>query len=641
MRLRDRSLVLALVALLGVGQTLQAETAPTQQTAVGKTPRYSLRDFFETVEYQGASFAPDASKVLVSNNSSGIFNAYAVSAADGTPTPMTASSDSVFAVSFFPKDERILYTADQGGNELHHLYVREVDGKVKDLTPGKDLKAIFVDFSSDDSSFFVATNERNPKFFDIYEYRVDGYERTLFFENDGGYLPVGISPDRKTIALNKSNNNADTDVFLFDREKGKPTLITAGQGNVNCQGQGFSPDGKYLYLTTDEGSDFSYLARYELATGKTSVVEQPSWDVVFSRFSKQGKYLAVAINADSKTELRLYAYPEMRRVELPNLKDAEISTLSFSNDERKIAFYSSSSRAPGDLYVLSIGEKEPRKLTRSLNPAIDPNHLVDGRVARFKSFDGVEVPGILYVPQHAPGEKLSALIWVHGGPGGQSRIGYSGLIQALANQGYVLYAINNRGSSGYGKAFFHLDDRAHGKGDLQDCVAAKKMLAEQADVDPNRIGIIGGSYGGYMVLAAMTFAPKEFALGVDLFGVSNWLRTLQSIPAWWEAQKRYLEDEFGSFENEAHLKSISPLFHAKNIVRPLMVLQGANDPRVLQAESDDIVAAARANGAPVEYIVFPDEGHGFLKKENRLKGYQAIIDFLALHLRAPAGAGAR
>ena len=202
------------------------------------------------------------------------------------------------------------------------------------------------------------------------------------------------------------------------------------------------------------------------------------------------------------------------------------------------------------------------------------------------------------------------------------------------NHGYVIYAINNRGSSGYGRTFFLMDDRRHGSADLDDCVASKQYLIDRGYVDPDRIGIIGGSYGGYMVLAALTFRPEAFAVGVDIFGVSNWLRTLESMPKWWEAMREALYREMGDPETDReHLYAISPLFHASNIQRPLLVLQGANDPRVLKVESDEIVEAARANGVEVEYIVFDDEGHGFRKKENQLIGYEAIRDFCDRHLK--------
>ena len=214
------------------------------------------------------------------------------------------------------------------------------------------------------------------------------------------------------------------------------------------------------------------------------------------------------------------------------------------------------------------------------------------------------------------------MVLVHGGPGGQAQVGYFALTQALANRGYVVFDINNRGSSGYGKTFYAMDDRKHGEADLGDVVASKRMLARLGYVDTTKIGIIGGSYGGYMALAALTLQPDAFKVGVDLFGISNWSRTLNNIPPYWESFREALYQGDGRPEDRlARLRRISPLFNADKIKVPLMVLQGANDPRVLQVESDEIVAAAKKNGVPVEYVVFPDEGHGFVKKENEIRGY--------------------
>jgi dipeptidyl aminopeptidase/acylaminoacyl peptidase len=225
-------------------------------------------------------------------------------------------------------------------------------------------------------------------------------------------------------------------------------------------------------------------------------------------------------------------------------------------------------------------------------------------------------------------------VLVHGGPGGQTVSGYNAMAQYYANHGYVVLGINNRGSSGYGKTFFAADDRKHGREPLWDCVDAKKYLTTLPYVDPERIGIMGGSYGGYMVLAALAFEPDVFEVGVNIFGVSNWLRTLNVMPAWWEAQRKALYAEIGDpVADEKMLYEISPVFHAVRIRRPLIVLQGANDPRVIKAESDDIVAAVKRNGVPVEYIVFDDEGHGFTKVKNQVRGYGAILRFLDTHLK--------
>ncbi|MCZ6619811.1 MAG: alpha/beta fold hydrolase, partial [Gammaproteobacteria bacterium] len=226
-----------------------------------------------------------------------------------------------------------------------------------------------------------------------------------------------------------------------------------------------------------------------------------------------------------------------------------------------------------------------------------------------------------------------ALVWVHGGPGGQSRPGYNPLIQHLVNHGYAVLAANNRGSSGYGKTFFHMDDKKHGTVDLDDIVFAGKHLAGLDWVDGERIGIIGGSYGGYMVAAALAFRPDAFEVGIDIFGVTNWVRTLKSIPPWWTANKVALYDELGDpVTDEERLRAISPLFHTEGVRVPLLVIQGANDPRVLQVESDELVANVRSNGVSVDYMVLEDEGHGFSKRGNRIAVSEAFLTFLEKNL---------
>jgi dipeptidyl aminopeptidase/acylaminoacyl peptidase len=289
---------------------------------------------------------------------------------------------------------------------------------------------------------------------------------------------------------------------------------------------------------------------------------------------------------------------------------------------------------PDELYVRSFSAA-PKRLSNALHSAIRREDLVVPTVVRFKSYDGVEVSGVLYRPHQASADaKAPAIVKVHGGPGGQAQVGYNALTQALVNRGYVVFDINNRGSSGYGKTFYAMDDRKHGEADLGDVVASKAMLAQTGYVDSTKIGILGGSYGGYMVLAALTLQPEAFKVGVDLFGISNWMRTLNSIPPWWASFKEALYAEMGDPKTDsARLHRISPLFSADKIKAPLLVLQGANDPRVLKVESDEIVAAAKKNGVPVEYIVFEDEGHGFVKKENEIEGYTAVLGFLDRYLK--------
>jgi dipeptidyl aminopeptidase/acylaminoacyl peptidase len=409
--------------------------------------------------------------------------------------------------------------------------------------------------------------------------------------------------------------------------------LSPHEGDVNYSPQDFSPDSKNLYFTTDKDSEFTYLNRYHIETGQSETVERANWDISYCYFSRNGKYRVVGINQDAQTVIEVYEMATNQLVSLPDFPGGNIESINISKSEELMAFYLNGSRSPNNLYVYNFSANHYTKLTDTMNPEIHPEDLVEAEVVRYPSFDGLKIPAIYYKPHIASGEKISALVMVHGGPGGQARIGYNPVTQYLVNHGYAVIDVNNRGSSGYGKTFYKMDDQKHGDVDLDDCVWAKKFLINTGYVDENKIGIIGGSYGGYMVLAALAFRPQEFALGVDLFGISNWVRTLQSIPPWWESFKDALYAEMGNPETDLEkLRAKSPLFHAASIVRPLMVLQGANDPRVLKAESDEIVDAVRKNGVPVEYIVFDDEGHGFVNKKNQIVGYGAILDFLNKHL---------
>jgi dipeptidyl aminopeptidase/acylaminoacyl peptidase len=294
------------------------------------------------------------------------------------------------------------------------------------------------------------------------------------------------------------------------------------------------------------------------------------------------------------------------------------------------------SRAPSDLYVYRFEDGTLTRLTENLNSEINIDDLVEGEVVRYASFDGLEIPAILYQPKQCDADHpCPAVVWVHGGPGGQTRLSYFPLIQAMVNHGYVVLGVNNRGSSGYGKSFIRMDNQKHGDVDLKDCVYGKQYLQSLEYVDTTKIGICGGSYGGYMTMAALAFTPEEFDVGVNIFGVTNWLRTLKSIPPWWGSFREALYAEMGdpNTDDSIRLYNISPVFHADKVTKPLIVLQGANDPRVLQAESDDIVSAVKANGVHVEYVVFEDEGHGFVKKENEIEGYGKVLKFLDAYLK--------
>ena len=599
--------------------------------------QYSIEQFYQTKRTGAGLWSENEQRLLVHSDVSGIFNLYEIDLANGNMIPLSQSTtESFFAVDYVPGTNFVLYSADKGGDENSHLYLLKPDGSSQDLTPGAKEKAGFSGWTKDKKAFYYTSNIRNPQFFDVYKMEVGVWKPSLVYQNNDGYNIDDISQYGDFLALSKSITTSENQLFLYDL-KNKQLKEVSEAGKPGKYGaSGFSADGKTMYYTTDADKEFAYLVRYDLASGARQTAYETNWDVMYSYESENGKYLVIGINEDGKNKL-LIRDTQGKDVAFPAIPDGDIVAVNISPSEKKMRLTVGTSKSPNDLYAYDFETKELKRLTTNLNPEINADDLAAAEVVRYKSFDGLEIPAIYYKPLNATSNnKAPALVWVHGGPGGQSRVGYSAFIQYLVNHGYAVLAVNNRGSSGYGKSFYKMDDRNHGEKDLQDCIYGKKHLQSLDYIDKDRIGIIGGSYGGYMTMAAMAFQPDEFKVGVNIFGVTNWLRTLKSVPPYWESFRKALYAELGDplTADSVRLHNISPLFHAKNIKNPVMVLQGANDPRVLQVESDEIVAAIKANNVPVEYVVFPDEGHGFVKKENEIKGYGNVLTFLDKYLKA-------
>lgn len=603
---------------------------------------YTAAQFFETTSYGMASpgayaFSPEGSHILINSDASGVFNVYAQPIAGGEPVALTQSTDNAtFAASYFPNDGRVLFTHDQGGDELDHVYLRNEDGTIVDLTPGEGLKADFLGWSGDGMTFYLTSNARDAAAFDILAFDAASLESRVLFENPGGFYPSGVSPDGRWVVIDKPNTSADSDIYLVDLQgSGEPALITAHEGAIAYGSYGFTPDSSALVFGTNEHGEWNEAWRRDLATGEISPMIQADWDVTYVSYSPSGRYQIHALNADASTDVTITDTTTGQAVSLVGVPAGDLGGIRFNEDETAIAFSVTSDTSPTDIFVADLASGQARRLTHALNPEIDESHLVEATIVRYEGEGGVMIPGVLYRPMGASAEAPApAVVFVHGGPGGQSRRGYSAMVQHLVNHGYAVLLANNRGSSGYGKTFFHMDDRAHGEADLRDIVAGGQWLRDQDWVADDQVAVMGGSYGGYMTAAALAFHPEAFEAGINIFGVTNWVRTLESIPAWWGAQRDALFDEMGDPATDAERhRAISPLFHAGNIVRPMLVIQGANDPRVLQVESDELVAAARANGTPVEYVLFPDEGHGFLRRENRITAQEAYLRFLDQYVR--------
>ncbi len=625
----SKTFILACLALIALTSCSEKKSRMPKQ--------FTIEQLYSNLSVGAAGFNADETKILVDNNSTGIFNVYELNIADTAFNPLTRSkTDSYFAVDYLPGSSKFIYNADRGGNENSHLYLMKPgDSVAKDLTPWPESKNSFSGWSADKKSMYISSNHRNPQFFDTWKLDTATWKPTMLYQNTEGLDFADISKSERYVALTRSITTDKNELYLFDRTT-KTTKRLSNENDATWYPTGFEKNDSILYYTTNDGNEFSYLVKYNINSGKAEKIFEDKWDVAGMSLSENEKYHTIFINEDGKNKVLLFDHATNKQVNFPEIKDGDVLGVTISPSEKNLLLTVGSSTSPANLYLYNLESKNLKQLTSTLNKEIDRNDLVQAEVVRFKSFDGVEIPAIYYKPLQADRKnKAGALVWVHGGPGGQSRVGFSNSIQYLVNQGYAVLAVNNRGSSGYGKTFYKMDNKDHSNGDLKDCIYGKKWLAEQDYIDSTAIGIYGGSYGGCMVLGALAFHPDEFKVGVDLFGVANWLRTLRSIPPYWESFRKALYDEMGdpNTADSVMLKNTSPLYNYEKITKPLIVFQGANDVRVLPVESDEIVTGVRKNGVPVEYVVFPDEGHGFVKKENQITTAKRTLEFLDKYLK--------
>jgi len=626
-------LILPIAALMCLIVSCKDDTAKARKDV----KQYTIEQLYNNKSIYGSAFNSDETKLLINSNSTGIDNVYELSISDTSVNPLTKSTkESFYSIDYLRGTNSYLYSADSGGNENSHLYLqRPGDSSVKDITPWHGSTNSMYGWSDDKKSMYVSSNKRNPKFFDLWKLDTASWKPGMFYQNDSGYSPGAISKTERYITLIKSITTDKNELYLYDRNA-KTMKRLSNDNEATWYPAAFERNDSILYYITNDGNEFSYLVKYNINSGKADKIYETNWDVVDMGLSENEKYHTIFINEDGKNKILLFDHASNKQVDFPAISDGDVKGITISPSEKNMMLTVGSSRSPNNLYVYNFEKKELKQLTQTLNKEVDENDMVKAEVVRFKSFDGKEIPAIYYKPLTASKDsKVPGLLWIHGGPGGQSRIGFSNDIQYLVNHGYAVLAVNNRGSSGYGKTFYKMDNKDHGNGDLNDCIWGKKWLQQQDYIDTSKIGIEGGSYGGCMVLSALAFHPEEFKAGVDLFGVANWIRTLRSIPPYWESFRKALFEELGdpNTADSILLKRTSPLFHYQTINKPLIVFQGMNDVRVLPVESEEIVAGVKKNGVPVEYVTYPDEGHGFAKKENQITTSKRTLLFLDKYLK--------
>lgn len=601
-----------------------------------------IHELLNPVRVTNLLFSRDAKSLLISSNLSGFFNAYKVSCA-GELTQLTFSSKQhLRPIAAFPSDDRILMTKDVGSCENTQLYILSPNGEEQLLQPNPNVKVSFLGFISGSNSFYCLSNQRRPTLFDLYLVNGDSLKWDLIYCNDLTALPCAVSGDSKYLALMKINSSNDADVLLYDFEHSELIRLSSQFPPSYCRFASFDPSSTYLYYLTDADSESTYVLEVNIRTGKSRVIEQKPFSILQYRFSHTGKYRVIFYDKDGGTQVEILDHRQSHSLKLIGDDEFSVGPVAFSLDDSSVSYFAESNTAPVALFVHTFEHSQTRQIcwpmasdqVTSRKPE-QSREAVVAESLRYPSFDGLSIPSFLWRPGKASEDnKLPALVWVHGGPGGQIRKGYNSRTQLLVRAGYVVLGCNYRGSFGYGRSFFEADIGKQGYEPLWDIIYAKYFLCSLPYVDATRIGIIGSSFGGYLVLAALAFHAHEFSAGIDICGVSDWICMLESLPPHWSGlQQRSFYQKIGHPEKDRdRLRQISPLFHAERIAKPLMVLHGANDRRVPKIQSDRMVEAVKRNGGIVEYLVLQDEAHGLRQPANAAKAYNAILEFLDRYL---------
>ena len=634
---------------------LAAGPAAAQTPSTGLPPLIDREIFFGDPEYAGAQISPDGRHVSFLRTNRGQLNIWVKGREEplSAARPLTADSTRPVTGYFWSQDGKyVLYVQDRGGDENFHVYAVDPTAAAeaatgippaRDLTPyGKVQAQIVAVPEATPGHVLVALNDRDPAKHDVHRIALATGERELVFTNDENI--AGFTEDRDgrlRLGTRVTADGMGSEVLAIEGQSVRPLFTLTCDIFRSCAPLRFHRDGRRVYVVTAApGEDLTHLALYDLQSGAWEKVESdPEGQVDFGGIDVSDATDEVVLTYYVGDRLRIYPKSAQVEKDLATIRaavgDGEIRPGASTNDDRLRIINVVSDVDPGATYLYDRASGRVELLFRS-RPNLPSEHLARMEPVRYAARDGLEIPAYLTVPKGVEPRDLPVLVMPHGGPWGRDVWGYNGLAQFLANRGYAVLMPNFRGSTGYGGRFLDLGNEQWGTGTMQhDISDGVAWLVERGIADPERVGILGGSYGGYATLAGLAFTPELYAAGVDIVGPSNLATLLSSIPPYWAVIRKTFDVRLGNLddpEDAARMRAQSPLFSVERIRAPLLVIQGANDPRVTKAEADQIVVAMRERELPVEYLNAPDEGHGYAERVNRIAMFAAIEKFLAAHL---------
>ena len=619
-------------------------TITTHNAAAELAELIPLRDFFRNPVESGHSLSPNGEFIGFLKPWKSRMNIFVQKIGEDEAQRVTSVTERDIPGFFWATDNRLVYSLDEGGDENYHVFAVNRDGSnLLDLTPFKETRGSVIDDLRDDPDhMLIKHNERDKRTFDVFRVNVNTAETELLVKNPGNLVSFLADHDGK-LRVATSTDGVNTSVLYREQEEDEFKTILTTNFRETLSPLFFTFDNKNIYAASNIGRDKEAIVLFDprQAEELEVIYEHPQVDVnTLLRSDKRKTITGVAFTAakrgyqffdDTRREMQ-----EFLEKELPN---QEVALVSFNLDEDKYLVRAYSDRSRGAYYFYDQTKQELKHLA-DISPWLNPQQLAPMRPIVFQSRDGLMIYGYLTLPVGVEAKNLPTVILPHGGPWARDSWGFRPDVQFLANRGYAVLQINFRGSTGFGRQFWEMSFKQWGQTMQNDVTDGVEWLIDQGIADPDRIGVFGASYGGYVVLAGLAFTPDLYACGVDYVGVSSLFTILETIPPYWEPMREMMYEMMGNPETDQDMmREFSPVFHADKIKSPLMIAQGANDPRVKKSEADQIVAALRERGIEVPYMVKDDEGHGFRNEENRFEVYRAMEQFFGAHLNGRVVAG--
>lgn len=628
--------VVVLFSVLGLLHACSNNTKMTE-----KAPIVPMKDFFKNPDIAYFMLSPLGDKIAFTKPYKNRMNVFTSSLNGKDTNQITFIEDRDIQGYFWKTNNRIIYVRDNGGDENFHLYAVDADGKnQKDLTPFDKVNVQIVDdLEENENEVLIGMNKENPELFDVYRLNINTGALNLEAKNPGGVS--GWITDHNGVVRAATQSDGVNSILLYRANASqafKPVLTTSFKESVNPLF--FTFDNKYVYASSNLGRDKSAIVKFDIANGKEMelMFEHPEVDVSQLSYSNKRKVLTQINYTTAKTETK-YLDKETEQIDA-KLKEKlgdkyEIMITSSNRNEDKLLVRTISDRSLGTSYFYDVAKNELTKIAERA-PWLNENDMCEMKPISFKSKDGLTINGYLTLPKGVEAKNLPMVVNPHGGPWARDEWGWNPEVQFLANRGYAVLQINFRGSTGYGRKFWEASFKQWGKTMQQDITDGVEYLVKEGIADAKRVAIYGASYGGYATLAGLTFTPDLYACGIDYVGVSNLFSFMKTIPPYWKPYLDMMYEMVGNpTKDSALMREASPVFHVDKIKAPLFIAQGANDPRVNKAESDQVVEALKKRKVDVEYMVKENEGHGFGNEENQFDFYEAMEKFLAKHIGTP------